>query len=81
MHTVYDVFIFMGETGIRNSLSTSLVVNYWTKKILLLDFSGGVVVKNSLASAGDMGLISGPGRFHMPQGNYAGALQLLSFVL
>ena len=30
------------------------------------DFSGGGVVKNPSASAGDMGLILGPGRFHMP---------------
>ena len=30
---------------------------------------GGPVVKNSLANAGDMGVISGLGRFHMPQAN------------
>ena len=30
------------------------------------DFSGGGVVKNPSANAGDMGLILGPGRFHMP---------------
>ena len=35
----------------------------------LLDFPGGPVVKDPLANAGDMGLISGPGRPH--------ALQLL----
>ena len=30
------------------------------------DFPGGPVVKNPSANAGDMGLIPGPGRFHMP---------------
>ena len=33
------------------------------------DFPGGPVVKNSLASAGDMGSIPGPGRLHVSQGN------------
>ena len=28
---------------------------------------GGLVVKSLPANAGDMGLIPGPGRFHMPQ--------------
>ena len=32
-------------------------------------FPGGPVVKNPPADAGDMGLISGPGRCHIPQGN------------
>ena len=34
--------------------------------------------KNPLASAEDIGLISGPGRFHMQQNNEARAAQLLS---
>ena len=33
------------------------------------DFPGGTVDKNLPASAGDMSLIPGPGRFHMPQNN------------
>ena len=33
----------------------------------VLGFPGGSVVTNLPANAGDMGLISGPGRFHMPQ--------------
>ena len=32
-------------------------------------FPGGSVVKNPPANAGDMGLISGPGRSHMPRDN------------
>ena len=32
------------------------------------DFPGGLVAKNLSASIGDTGLISGPGRYHMPQG-------------
>ena len=31
-----------------------------------MDFSGGTADKNPPASAGDMGLITGPGRHHMP---------------
>ena len=33
------------------------------------DFPDGLVVKNPPANAEDMGLIAGPGRFHMFQGN------------
>ena len=32
-------------------------------------FSGGPVVKNPPTNVGDTGLIPGPGRSHMPQGN------------
>ena len=42
------------------------------------DFLGGLVVKNPSASAGDMGSVSGAGRFHIPQGNEARVPQLLS---
>ena len=38
----------------------------------------GPVIKNPPASAGDMGLIPGVGRFHMLWGNWAHGLQLLS---
>ena len=37
---------------------------------VLKDFPSGPVVKNLPANAGDMGLIPGPVRFHMPWGNY-----------
>ena len=33
------------------------------------DFSGGAVVKNPPANAGDRGSSPGPGRSHMPRGN------------
>ena len=36
------------------------------------------MVKNPPANAGDMGLILGPGRSHMPRSNYARAPQLPS---
>ena len=42
------------------------------------DFPGGPAVKNLPASVGDTGLISGPGRSHMPWGNLTHMLQLLS---
>ena len=32
-------------------------------------FPGGLVIKNPPANAGDMGLIPGPERSHMPQSN------------
>ena len=35
------------------------------------------MLRNLHANAGDMGLIPGLGRFHMPQSNSAGELQLL----
>ena len=42
------------------------------------DFPFGPVVKNLPVNAGDMGSISGPGRSHMPQSNWAHAPQLQS---
>ena len=41
------------------------------------DFPGGPVVKNPLANAGDMGLIPGLRRLHMPWGQPSPAPQLL----
>ena len=41
-------------------------------------FPGGAVVKNLLASAGDMGSSPGPGRSHMLQSNWVHVPQLLS---
>ena len=42
------------------------------------DFPGNSVVKNLPANAGDMSLIPGPGRFHMPQSYWAHVPQLLN---
>ena len=39
--------------------------NFNTQKNFL-NFPGGTVDRNPPANAGDMGLIPGPGRFHMP---------------
>ena len=44
----------------------------------LPDFPGGLVVKNLPVNAGDPGSNPGPGRLHMPQGNYAHTLYLLN---
>ena len=41
------------------------------------DFPSGPVVTNPPTNAGDMGLIPGPRRFHMPRGNKAHVLHLL----
>ena len=35
----------------------------------LLGFTGGLVVKNPTANAGDTGLIPGPGKSHVAQNN------------
>ena len=43
-----------------------------------MDFPGDIVDKNPPANAGDMGSIPGPGRFHMPQVNWACVPQLFS---
>ena len=43
-----------------------------------MDISGGPVVQNPSAIAGDTSLTPGPGRFHMPRGNEAHVPQLLS---
>ena len=45
-------------------LSSSSFLLQW---LFFLDFPGGPVVRSPPASAGDMGLIPGPGRFHMQQ--------------
>ena len=37
----------------------------WGSERLTWDFPGGTVDKNPPSSAGDMGSIPGPGRFHM----------------
>ena len=37
------------------------------KPRILSGFSGGAVVKNPPANAGDTGLSPGPGRYHMPR--------------
>ena len=43
-----------------------------------MGFPGCPVLRNRPANEGDTGLIPGLGRFHMPRGNLACALQLLS---
>ena len=39
------------------------------KRIRMMGFPGGAVVKNPPANAGDTGLSPGPGRSHMPRSN------------
>ena len=50
----------------------------WILVLARPDLSEGPVVKNPLASAGDMGLIPDLGRSPMPWGEQAHTLQLLS---
>ena len=46
---------------------SKLLVIKSTLKISFPDFCGDPVIKNVPANSGDMGLIPGLGRFHMPQ--------------
>ena len=62
----------MGSVCIKKVIKT----NYIKKNIYIyiyvyiyLDFAGGPVVKSPSANAENTGLIAGPGRSHMPQGN------------
>ena len=48
------------------------------KKSVELGFSGGAVVENLPANAGDTGSSPGLGRSHMPRSNWAREPQLLS---
>ena len=52
----------------------------WAKEIVSWELYlwASLVVKNPPANAGDMGLIPGPGRFHVPWSNWACTPQLLS---
>ena len=62
----------------------SLVTTKFTMKIAWFkngfwgDFPGGAVVKNPPANAGNMSLIPGLGRSHMPRSNKTCEPQLLS---
>ena len=47
-----------------NLIRSNLCLNTFNR-----EFSGGTVVKNLPANAGDMGSSPGPGRSHMPQSN------------
>ena len=59
---IYDndsIIIFDSIFGQKDG---HIIINY-------RDFPSGSVVRNPPASAGDMGLIPGTGRSHMPQGS------------
>ena len=49
-----------------------------TLQTLPLNFSGGEVDKNPSANVGDIGLIPGPGRVHMPGNDKICAPQILN---
>ena len=54
--------------GVPKSIM-SQISNDVPQKLHSRGFPGGAVVKNLPANAGDMGLIPGPGRSHMPWSN------------
>ena len=59
------------EFGDKTDLEHLVDLLSRAQQLLPLDFSGGPVLKNSPANAGDTGLISGLGRSHKPQSNEA----------
>ena len=64
----YDICVscVAGEFSTAESLEKP-ITHTSVKKQYLWNFTGGPVVKNLLVNAGDMGLISGQGRFYKPQ--------------
>ena len=66
----YPCYLFPGLFQERNKHladSEACCGNFVLVKTEWKGFSGGSVVKNMPANAGDTGLISGPGGSHMPQ--------------
>ena len=56
---------FLEEMILELSIEVCVI---WTRE-LMKGFSGGAVVKNPPANAGDTGSSPGPGRSHVPQSN------------
>ena len=60
---------FVGELKSHMLCNTAKKKKKKLVKKKLKDFPGGPVVKNPPANTGDVGLIPGQGRSHMPQSN------------
>ena len=67
--TVQNAIATQRITQDGSALGIHLILDVRAKYGGRLDFLLGSVVKNPPANAGDMGLIPGRGRFHMPRGN------------
>lgn len=68
----------MGSENMEGAISS--LKYFWNAhlKTQVMDFPGGSLVKNPPAKGGDMGLIPGPRRFHVPWGSQVHAPQLRS---
>ena len=64
----------LGCTADRKPILLQLI--FYFQRSTSWDFPGGPTVRNPPASAGEMGSVPGPGRFHMPRGNEADVLQI-----
>ena len=65
--------IYIHDQQICDKCQASLAISKFKLQWEWEGFPGGPVVKNSLCNARVTGWISGPGRFHMPWGNWARA--------
>lgn len=64
----YLLLMFPVKKGLLLPLFYRYVIIVWVR-LCGRDFPSGPEVENLLAQAGDMGLVPGPGRFHMLWGN------------
>ena len=69
---IYASFLFGKFLGVE--WPGNMVYIYFTSLRSCQDFPGGQMVKNPPANAGDMSLIPGPGRSHMPRATKPGHL-------
>ena len=63
--------IYIHDQRICDKCQASLAISKFKLQWEWEGFPGGPVVKNSLCNARVTGWISGPGRFHVPWGNWA----------
>ena len=60
---------FLLGVNVPGSFKLKPVLTYHSKNARILGFPCGSVVRNPPAKVGDLGLIPGPGRPHVPQSN------------
>ena len=71
------VFVDAGNADVRELVLAGYLIHFFKMIFIRIvwDFPGGAVDRNPPVSAGDVGSIPGPGRFHMPRGMCATATE------